>query len=96
MVMKAVFQTSSGAIHICSYASVMSSFEQNLALATSLQVMSWSGKGVKSLTVLSFLSLASTTVVQQQGCHTPQGLRQGEGEEDVLLYLAGGYNQAKD
>ena len=47
---------------ICSYALDISSFERYAALAISLQMISWSGNGVTSLTVLSFCSHRSKTV----------------------------------
>ena len=46
----------SGTMHICSYALDISSTDRYAALAISLQMISWSGNGVTSLTVLLFCS----------------------------------------
>ena len=61
-VANAILWTCSGTMHICSYASDISSFDRYLALAISLQMICWSGNGVMSLTVLSFCSHKSKTV----------------------------------
>ena len=58
----AVLCTCSGTMHICSYTLDISSFDQYAALAISLQMISWSGNGVTSLTVLSFCSRKLKTV----------------------------------
>ena len=55
-VANAVLWMCSGTMHICLYASDISSFDQYAALAISLRMISWSGNGVTSLTVLSFCS----------------------------------------
>ena len=57
-----VLWTCSGMMRICSYASDILSFERYVALAISLQMISWSGNGVMSLTMLSFCSHRSKTV----------------------------------
>ena len=61
-VINTILWTCSGMMHICSYASDISSFDQYAALAISLRMISWSGNGVTSLTVLSFCSRKSKTV----------------------------------
>ena len=61
-VANAVLWTCSGMMCICSYASDISSFERYATLAISLQMISWSGNRVTSLTVLSFCSCKSKTV----------------------------------
>ena len=61
-VANAVLWTCSGMMHICSYALDISSFERYAALAISLWMISWSGNGVTSLTVLLFCSRKSKTV----------------------------------
>ena len=62
IVAKAVFLMSDSQMHICLYVSNMSSFIWNLPCATLWQMLSWSGNGVTSLTVLSFCFWLSTTV----------------------------------
>ena len=52
----------SSMMRICSYTSDILSFDQYAALAISLWMISWSGNGVMSLTVLSFCSCKSKTV----------------------------------
>ena len=61
-VANAVLWMHSGTMQICSYASDILSFEQYAALAISLQMISWSGNRVTSLTMLSFCSHKSKTV----------------------------------
>ena len=61
-VANAVLWTCSGTMHICSYASDISSFDRYATLAISLRMISWSGNGVTSLTVLSFCSHKLKTV----------------------------------
>ena len=61
-VANAVLWTCSSMMRICSYALDISSFDRYAALAISLQMISWSGNGVTSLTVLSFCSRKSKTV----------------------------------
>ena len=61
-VANAVLWTCSSMMHICSYALDISSFDRYAALAISLRMISWSGNGVTSLTVLSFCSCKSKTV----------------------------------
>ena len=58
----AILWTCSGTMHICLYASDISSFEQYATLAISLQMISWSGNGVMSLSMLSCCSHKSKTV----------------------------------
>ena len=48
--------------HICSYALDILSFERYATQAISLRMISWSGNGVMSLTMLSFCSRKSKTV----------------------------------
>ena len=57
-----VLWTCSSTMRICSYTSDISSFDWYAALAISLQMISWSGNGVTSLTVLLFYSHKSKTV----------------------------------
>ena len=57
-----ILWTCSGMMRICSYALDISSFERYATLAISLQMISWSGNGVTSLTMLSFCSHKSKTV----------------------------------
>jgi hypothetical protein len=57
-----VFQTSSGTMHICSYASVMSILDQNFTWANWSRIMSRSGRGVTSRNVLAFCRRVSTMV----------------------------------
>ena len=61
-VVNAVLWTCSGMMRICLYGSDILSFEQYAALAISLWMISWSGNGVMSLTVLLFCSHKSKTV----------------------------------
>ena len=58
----AVLWMCSDTMHICSYTLDMLSFEWYAALAISLQMISWSGNRVTSLTMLSFCSHKSKTV----------------------------------
>ena len=58
----AVLWMCSGMMCICLYASDISSFDRYAALAISLWMISWSGNGVMSLTVLLFCSHKSKTV----------------------------------
>src|SRR6266481_8270662 len=62
IVEKAVFGTSSGLTHICSYASDMSSLDLYAAHAMSCRMVSWSGKGDTSFTVFSFCKHKSNTI----------------------------------
>jgi hypothetical protein len=62
IVTNAVLSTSCVRIRTCSYASDKSILDRILARATSSRMTSWSGKGIMSLTVLSFHCHASTTV----------------------------------
>jgi len=62
MVVNAVLFTSSACTRTCSYASDRLTFDLNLPWATSSQIISWSGKGVTSFTVLSFRWRASMMV----------------------------------
>ena len=57
-----VLWTCSGMMRICSYTSDISSFDRYAAVAISLQMISWSGNGVTSLTMLSFCSCKSKAV----------------------------------
>ena len=61
-VVNPVLWTCSGMMYICSYTLDILTFERYAALAISLQMISWSGNGVTSLTVLSFFSHRSKTV----------------------------------
>ena len=61
-VVNAALWTCSSTMRICSYALDKSSFDQYATLAISLQMISWSGNGVTSLTVLLFCSRKSKTV----------------------------------
>ena len=61
-VANAVLWMCSGMMRICSYASDISSFDWYAALAISLWIISWSGNGVTSLTVLSFCYCKSKIV----------------------------------
>ena len=61
-VVNAILWMCSGMMRICLYASDILSFDQYAALAISLWMISWSGNGVTSLTVLSFCSCKSKTV----------------------------------
>ena len=62
-VANAILWTCSGMMRICSYALDISSFERYATLAISLWMISWSGNGVTSLTVLSFCSHKSKQCV---------------------------------
>src|SRR6266481_8917851 len=62
IVEKAVFGTSSGLMHICSYASDMSNLDLYAACAMSFHMVSWSGKGDMSFTMFSFCKRKSNTV----------------------------------
>jgi len=62
-VSNAIFRIECGLMHICSYASDISSFDQYAAQAISFQMISWSGNSVTSLTVLLFFSHISNTVL---------------------------------
>ena len=62
MVVNAVLFTSSACTHTYLYASDRSTFDLNLPQATSSRIISWSGKGVTSFTVLSFCWHALMTV----------------------------------
>ena len=62
-VANAVFGIEGRSMHICSYASDISSFDRYAARAISFQMISWSGNGVMSLTVLLFCSRMSNTVL---------------------------------
>ena len=61
-VANAVLWTCSGTMCICSYASDILSFDRYATLAISLWMISWSGNGVTSLTMLLFCSHKSKTV----------------------------------
>ena len=61
-VANAILWMCSGTMCICLYTSDISSFEWYATLAISLQMISWSGNGVMSLTVLLFCSHKSKTV----------------------------------
>ena len=61
-VANAILWMCSSTMHICSYASDILSFDRYAALAISLQMISWSGNRVTSLTVLLFCSRKLKTV----------------------------------
>ena len=61
-VVNAILWMCSSTMCICSYALDILSFERYVALAISLRMISWSGNGVTSLTMVSFWSHRSKTV----------------------------------
>ena len=62
-VANAIFRIEGRLMYICSYASDILSFDQYAARAISFWMISWSGNGVTSLTVLLFCSHISNTVL---------------------------------
>src|SRR6266481_3064556 len=62
IVEKAVFGTSSGLTHICSYTSDMSNLDLYAARAMSCCMVSWSRKGDTSFTVFLFCKRKSNTL----------------------------------
>ena len=86
IVTKAVFRTSSGQTHICLYASDISNLDLYVAHAMSCHMVSWSGKGETSFSVLLFCMQRLNTVhnlpfflrMQSMGiaCHTIAGTHQ--------------------